>query len=71
MKTLESTCTGLLSRRQAVAYEQRQHRLMGRDLSHGAQHLAVIVEVHQYAVAENDVERARGEFRRGFARALH
>jgi len=57
--------------RQSVANEQRQNRLIGGDLRQGGQHVAVVVEIHQYAMAEDDVKGTRREFRCGLAGAPH
>jgi hypothetical protein len=57
--------------RQSVANEQRQNRLISGDLRQGGQHVVVVVEIHQYAMAEDDVKGTRREFRCGLAGAPH
>jgi hypothetical protein len=57
--------------RQSIANEQRQNSLISGNLGQGGQHVAVVVEIHQYAVAEDDVEGTRREFRCGLAGAPH
>jgi hypothetical protein len=57
--------------RQSVANEQRQNRLISGDLRQGGEHVVVVVEIHQYAMAEDDVKGARREFGCGLAGAPH